>query len=849
MKNLETAEAIKNINKTYNSKESNYKTGAPIVGNSLEQQVFASRNDINKIKELLSNSNLKLNLEHRKYLESFNNLFSEYSELNEQLGSIINFYKENLTDISFKITPQNPFIFDEESNSMWKLSDDGEYFEFKNIFNLDINEIDFIFKIYNIGFKIQNDLLIESNISSSQLIREYYINNIKQSNNSFSKIYNPDDFEDDEIEFKIKFKFNNFNNDKYIRIKTNFFNNNNSYYFHDRSRRISSLLNYSSDYNLDIDRYFDIKIPEEDRENFSINNNDLFPIILKTGYKINNNEYSNIKNSFTISGSIQRTTSYSFDDSERINIPVGEYNWDDYILYNSSYNKYDEENNIIYWNQINNNNYYLYNQDYIFNNSNNILKFRFKNHNFSLKDNNQTMKNYENDIKEIFIYNNSNYLYLKDSNERNANEYVKLENPKLIIENEVFYYPNQTMNNRLQYFFDPLKIPESISDNKIIHNFYYPNNCNSVEIRYHDKTNLNNVKLFIDNIEYPLTNENTFTNVMNCQVIKIKFDSVRTRVDVRLEYTVNDSTVKEPFYYNLTACYENIDFIENLNKLSKYIVSKDNDINVCENTISTQFDNGNNFLNKSIGFRDSIDNESVFGIENNPLNDEESVVDGVKISNDTTFEIEHRMRSIAFSILNRPNSSINITDQSEEIIENNFDTFENEIEREDIISKDIKNISMNLGRQNVPNQVKVTIDGLNENDENNNLSLKDFIVEYKENYTSLKIKNPKNYLGFNIKIEPRFDRINGGNYFNNDYYLFNVECDGNFNINYPYEGYNWSSSSFYMYSYDRYYDNNGNQHYCANFNINRIDNNVDEITLNITHCYNYNNGFIYNLSS
>ena len=111
MKNLETAEAIKNINKTYNSKESNYKTGAPIVGNSLEQQVFASRNDINKIKELLSNSNLKLNLEHRKYLESFNNLFSEYSELNEQLGSIINFYKENLTDISFKITPQNPFIF------------------------------------------------------------------------------------------------------------------------------------------------------------------------------------------------------------------------------------------------------------------------------------------------------------------------------------------------------------------------------------------------------------------------------------------------------------------------------------------------------------------------------------------------------------------------------------------------------------------------------------------------------------------------------------------------------------------------------------------------------------------
>ncbi len=849
MKNLETAEAIKNINKTYNSKESNYKTGAPIVGNSLEQRVFASRNDINKIKELLSNSNLKLNLEHRKYLESFNNLFSEYFELNEQLESIINFYKENLTDVSFKFTPQNPFIFDEESNSMWKLSNDGEYFEFKNIFNLDINEIDFIFKIYNIGFSIENNIQIESNVSSSQLIREYYINNIRQNNDSFSKIYNPEDYEDDEIEFKIKFKFNSLNNDKYIRIKTSFFKNKNysSRHFYDGYRRISSLLKYSSEYKLD--RYFDIEIPEEDQENLSINNNDSYPIKLGTGYIINNDEYRNRKNSFSNSGSIQNTYNYNFDDTERINIPAGEYNWDDYIIYNSSYNKYDKENDIIYWNVQYDSYFYLYNQNNIFDNSNKLLKFRFKNHNFSLKDNNQTMKNYENDIKEIFIYNSENRLYLNDSNERNANKYVKLEKPKLIIENENFYYPNQSMYNGFSYFFDPLKVPESISDNKIIHNLYYQNNCNGIEIRYHDKTNLNNVKLFIDDIEYPLTNENTFTNVMNCQVTKIKFDSVRTRVDVRLEYTVNDATVKEPFYYNLTACYENIDFLENLNKLSKYIVSKDNDIDVCENAISTQFDNGNNFLNKPIGFRDLIDNESVFGIENNPLNDEESVVDGVKISNDTTFEIEHRMRSIAFSILNKPNSSINITDQSEEIVENNFDTFENEVEREDIISKHIKNISMNLGRQNVPNQVKVTVDGLNENDENNNLSLKDFIVEYKENYTSLKIKNPKNYLGFNIRIEPRFDRINGSNNFNNDYYLFNVECNGNFNINYPYYNNNYNSSLFYIYSYESYRDNNGNQYYCANFNISQIDNNVDEITLNITHCYRNNNNFIYTLSS
>ena len=38
------------------------------------------------------------------------------------------------------------------------------------------------------------------------------------------------------------------------------------------------------------------------------------------------------------------------------------------------------------------------------------------------------------------------------------------------------------------------------------------------------------------------------------------------------------------------------------------------------------------------------------------------------------------------------------------------------------------------------------------------------------------------------------------------------------------------------------------QIYCCNFNISQIDNNVDEITLNITHCYS-NDNFIYTLSS
>ena len=56
-KNFETENAIKKINKSYNAKESNYKTSAPILGNSLESRIFASRHDIDKIKEFRDSFN------------------------------------------------------------------------------------------------------------------------------------------------------------------------------------------------------------------------------------------------------------------------------------------------------------------------------------------------------------------------------------------------------------------------------------------------------------------------------------------------------------------------------------------------------------------------------------------------------------------------------------------------------------------------------------------------------------------------------------------------------------------------------------------------------------------------
>ena len=861
MKNLETAEAIKNINKTYNSKESNYKTGAPIVGNSLEQQVFASRNDINKIKELLSNSNLKLNLEHRKYLESFNNLFSEYSELNEQLGSIIKFYKDNLTTKSIKFTPENPFVFDEELNSMWKLSDDGKYFELKNPLELDdFEEVDFVFKIYNIGFTIIRSIKFTSYFLhqvGNNYTTEYYVNNEKRD--SFVGTYNIEDYENDEIEFKLKIKFNTkFTKSDYFKIYTEFFKNNNesninNLYFDGNNNFI-----FKSNENDRINKYFDIEIPEEDNNNFTINDN---RITLTTGYTdadIDKEYYLQYSNYFRTGGYVSDPKNFNFDNDEKIIIPNGIYKFDLGVCgnnNNSGYDFYDEENDIFYLNR-KHNNCRFFSPSNIFGYNN--LYYFFKSKNFYKKSDSDVISIIDDDISIVRRYYDGNDDININNNYDSNVDYIILKEPKIKLISESSYFPNTSIkyNNRdiFNYFFDPLKLPDSITDNKIINQFnsgYIVQRYDSLIIRYYSKTNINSVKLYINDVEYSLINENTYTDILNRKVTKIKFDPIIDYTDnIKLEYIVNDATVKEPFYYSLDliCCNNegrNINFFENLNRISKYIVSKDDKIEVAGRYVYTTFDN-KELLNKSIGFRNYIDNENVFGIENNPLNNEETVIDGVKVSKDTTFEIEHRMRSIAFSILNRPNSSINITDQSEEIVENNFDTFENKVERGDIISKHIKNISMNLGRQNIPNQVKVTIDGLNENDENNNLSLKDFIIEYKENYTSLKIKNPKNYLGFNIKIEPRFYRINNNNYFYNDYYLFNVECNGNFNINYPYYGNNYSYPSFYMYSYESYYDNNGYQHNCANFNISQIDDNIDEITLNITHSHN---GFNYTLSS
>ena len=79
----------KTINIRFNAKESNYKTSAPIIGNSLESRIFASRHDIDKIKELLTANNIDLSMLNEEYIKSFKELYSQYNYMNYELKYII----------------------------------------------------------------------------------------------------------------------------------------------------------------------------------------------------------------------------------------------------------------------------------------------------------------------------------------------------------------------------------------------------------------------------------------------------------------------------------------------------------------------------------------------------------------------------------------------------------------------------------------------------------------------------------------------------------------------------------------------------------------------------------------
>ena len=267
----------KSVNMKYNAKESNYNTSAPIIGNSLESRIFASRHDIEKIKELLISNNIDMSEMNSEYINTFNKLYTEYNRMNEELSDIIENFKENIEYKKF-ILKDSPFIFDKEFFEKWNLSEDKTKFTLTNLKNNVLNkEIEFEFKVKNIGFRCYQNITTYITKNNIGYTIKYYINDEEVP--SFVKEYKKEDY-GEEVKFKVVFLISSISSeDNYINIDYNFFkqfatsNNDSKFYL---------LFNKLTD-------IFDINIPEEDRNVLSYSD-DNKKIIFKSGYENKTNE-------------------------------------------------------------------------------------------------------------------------------------------------------------------------------------------------------------------------------------------------------------------------------------------------------------------------------------------------------------------------------------------------------------------------------------------------------------------------------------------------------------------------------------------------------------------------------
>lgn len=262
----------KSINKRFNAKESNYKTSAPIIGNSLESRIFASRHDINKIKELLTTSNIDLTALNGEYIKSFNELYTQYNSMNEELKDIIKDFKNNIEYKKFS-AEDSPFIFDKEFITNWNLSEDKTKFTLTNLTNDFLNkEIEFEFKVKNVGFYCRKT--ITNYISKNNIIFtiKYYINDEEVT--SFVREYKKEDYEE-EIRFKVVFLISSISSeDNYIDIDYNFFKQ-----FATTGDDSKFYLTFNK-----LTDFFNINIPEEDQNVLSYSDENK-QITFKSGYE------------------------------------------------------------------------------------------------------------------------------------------------------------------------------------------------------------------------------------------------------------------------------------------------------------------------------------------------------------------------------------------------------------------------------------------------------------------------------------------------------------------------------------------------------------------------------------
>ena len=197
---------MNDIDKKFNSKENNYKTSAPIIGNTIETRIFETKNSENSIRDFLKSNDLELISKQAEYIKLFKEIYDLYNDIDEKLNDIIYEYKNNF-DPSIKkynldIINNNEKIDNKIITSIIetsnKISDDTKltieqniekykfnYIEQKSL-SFDKNIIKLDDEKYNISrlnnkenkiFKINNDIYLKKIVLKSPDINDIVISN------------------------------------------------------------------------------------------------------------------------------------------------------------------------------------------------------------------------------------------------------------------------------------------------------------------------------------------------------------------------------------------------------------------------------------------------------------------------------------------------------------------------------------------------------------------------------------------------------------------------------------------------------------------------------------------------
>lgn len=79
--------STRNINRRYNANDSSYRRSGPI-GDSLAYRIFASREEIDRMKNILLSSDMKTYEKNKEYIESVSKIFTQYSLIRESIDRI-----------------------------------------------------------------------------------------------------------------------------------------------------------------------------------------------------------------------------------------------------------------------------------------------------------------------------------------------------------------------------------------------------------------------------------------------------------------------------------------------------------------------------------------------------------------------------------------------------------------------------------------------------------------------------------------------------------------------------------------------------------------------------------------